>query len=129
MRQSAKLSQMVSGPPCMIHIDLNSFELSILQGVQPVGFPIFRPNSYFLLLLLLFAFIPTFWPTFTTADQLLQRFRTETKILCNKDFSSAQILRIYLHIYLASEGCAPRPLLYVKHIVNQLFLFVSGSKI
>ena len=55
--------------------------------------------------------------------------RTETKILCNKDFSSAQILRIYLHIYLASEGCAPRPLLYVKHIVIQLFLFVSGSKI
>ena len=42
---------------------------------------------------------------------------------------SAQILRIYLHIYLASEGCAPRPLLYVKHIVNQLFLFLSGSKI
>ena len=50
---------MVSGPPCMIHNDLNSFELSILQGVQPVGFPTFRPNSYFLLLLLLFAFIPT----------------------------------------------------------------------
>ena len=38
---------MVSGPPCMIHNNLNSFELSILQGVQPVGFPIFRPNSYF----------------------------------------------------------------------------------
>ena len=50
---------MVSGPPCMIHNDLNSFELSILQGVQPVGFPTFPPNSYFLLLLLLFAFIPT----------------------------------------------------------------------
>ena len=51
---------MVSGPPCVIHNDLNSFELSILQGVQSVGFPTFRPNSYFLLLLLLFAFIPTF---------------------------------------------------------------------
>ena len=49
---------MVSGPPCMIHNDLNSFELSILQGVQPVGFSIVRPNSY--VLLLLFAFIPTF---------------------------------------------------------------------
>ena len=43
----------------MIHNDLNSFELSILQGVQPVGFPTFPTNSYFLLLLLLFAFIPT----------------------------------------------------------------------
>ena len=57
---------MVSGPPCMIHNDLNSFELSILQGVQPVGFPLFGriPTfcfySYFLLLFLLF-------------DQLLQR--------------------------------------------------------
>ena len=51
---------MVSGPPCVIHNDLNSFELSILQGVQSVGFPTFLPNSYFLLLLLLFAFIPTF---------------------------------------------------------------------
>ena len=51
---------MVSGPPCMIHNDLNSFELSILQGVQPVGFPTFPPNSYFLLLLLLFAITPTF---------------------------------------------------------------------
>ena len=51
---------MVSGPPCMIHNDLNSFELSILQGVQPVGFPTFPPNSYFLLLFLL-------------CDQLLQR--------------------------------------------------------
>ena len=44
----------------MIHNDLNSFELSILQGVQSVGFPTFRPNSHFLLLLLLFAFISTF---------------------------------------------------------------------
>ena len=50
LRQSAKLrTQMVSGPPCMIHNNLSSFELSILQSVQPVGFPIFRPNSYFLL--------------------------------------------------------------------------------
>ena len=24
---------------------------------------------------------------------------------------------------------APRPLMYVKHIVNQLFIFLSGSKI
>ena len=51
---------MVSGPPCMIHNDLNSFKLSILQGAKPVGFPTFRPKSYYLLLLLLFAFIPTF---------------------------------------------------------------------
>ena len=44
----------------MIHNDLNSFELSILQGVQSVGFHTFWPNSYFLLLLLIFAFISTF---------------------------------------------------------------------
>ena len=52
---------MVSGPPCMIHNDLNSFELSILQGVQSVGFPTFPPISYFLLIriTLTFAFIPT----------------------------------------------------------------------
>ena len=57
---------MVSGPPCVIHNDLNSFELSILQGVQSVGFPTFLPNSYFLLLLLLFLLFLLF-------DQLLQR--------------------------------------------------------
>ena len=58
LRQSAKLrSKMVSGPTCMIHNDLNSFELSILQGVQPVGIPNFQQNSYFCPT---FAFIPSF---------------------------------------------------------------------
>ena len=93
LRQSAKLrSQMVSGPPCMIHNDLNSFELSILQGVQPVGIPTFSPNSYF---------CPTFcfYSYFLTKFLLLQRFRTKTTILLNKDLSSAQILRIYFHIW------------------------------
>ena len=80
---------MVSGPPCMIHNDLNSFELSILKGVQPVGFSTFRPNSYFLLLLLLFAFTPTFCfysyflLLFLLFYQLIQRFRTKTTILFN----------------------------------------------
>ena len=59
---------MVSGPPCMIHNDLNSFELSILQGVQSVGFPTFPPISYFLLLGLLLLLL-----LFLLCDQLLQR--------------------------------------------------------
>ena len=59
--QSAKLrSQMVSGPPCMIHNDLNSFELSILQGVQPVEIPKFPIFGQIPTFVLLFAFIPTF---------------------------------------------------------------------
>ena len=56
--QSAKLrSQMVSGPPCMIHNDLSSFELSILQPVEILKFPIFGQIPTFVLL---FSFIPTF---------------------------------------------------------------------
>ena len=67
---------MVSGPPCMIHNDMNSFELHILQGVHC---PASR-NSYFsyflakfllfsniLLLFLLFDQIPTF-TTFYNED-------------------------------------------------------------
>ena len=61
---------MVSGPTCMIHNDLNSLELSILQDVQPVGIPTFRPNSYFLLLFLLFDQIPIF-TTFSNEDNNL----------------------------------------------------------
>ena len=42
---------MVSGPPCMIHNNLNSFELSILQSVQPVGD--FKGSLLLLIILLL----------------------------------------------------------------------------
>ena len=52
----------------------NSFELSLLQGVQPVGIPTFLLFfdkflllSYFLLLFLLFEQIPTFI-TFSNKD-------------------------------------------------------------
>ena len=102
LRQSARLrSQMVSGPPCMINNDLTSFELSILQGVKPVGIPIFRSNSYF-------CPIFGFYSYFLTKFLLQQRFRTKTTILLNKDLNSAQILRIYLHICLLLLGAAPQ---------------------
>ena len=88
---------MVSGPPCMIQNDLNSFELSILQDVQPVGIPTFWPNSYF---------CPTFcFYSYSFTKFLLSHlFRTKTTILLNKELSSAQILRIYL---LLVSGAAP----------------------
>ena len=92
LRQSAKLrSQMVSGPPCMIHNDRNSFEFHILQSIHC---PASR-NSYFLAKFLLF---PTFcfYSYFLTKFLLLQRFTTKTTILLNVDLNSAQILRIYL---------------------------------
>ena len=64
---------MVSGPPCVIHNDLNNYYelIIILQGVQPVEIPTFRPNSYFFsyffLLFLLFDQTPTF-TTFSNED-------------------------------------------------------------
>ena len=114
LRQSAKLkSQMVSGPPCMLQNDWNSFELSIYQGVQPVGIPTFWPNSYF---------CPTFYfySYFLTKFLLLQRFGTKTKILLNKDLNSVQIIRIYLHICLLLFELNSYFLLYLSYLLDTL---------
>ena len=77
LRQSAKLRSHQSNgfwPPCRIQNDLNSFELSILQDVQPVGIPTFWPNSYF---------CPTFcFYSYSLTKFLLSHlFRTKTTIL------------------------------------------------